>query len=67
MDWYRNGVHQARQSPHVEPKNYTFHGTFNPVRAGDGIGYSDKFSFECNVGDNCHGSITIAGELRQVN
>lgn len=67
MSWYRNGAKQPKQAGHTGvSKSYQFHGTFNPVKKGDGIEYSDTISFKCTIGDNCTGSVHIYGALRQV-
>jgi hypothetical protein len=49
-------------------KSYTFHGTFNPLLAGDHIEYDDDFFFAVEVGGQPgHGHIHLTGAIHQNN
>ncbi|WP_018687190.1 hypothetical protein [Actinokineospora enzanensis] len=63
MRWWRNSYVQPKNSPHNVPKNYIFHGTFNPVYGSDHLDYQDYFTFRHNVGSGGTGSLTIAGAV----
>ncbi len=69
MVWTRNGRFQSDGSPHpFEAKDHQFHGTFNPVHAGDNIGYTDEFVFEIDVFGRIQPDyIVIYGHIHQVN
>jgi hypothetical protein len=66
--WYFiNGVRQSRNSPHVEPADYSFHGTMPGVDTGQEIAYQDHLTFRHNLPPNGGaGSITFAGSIRLV-
>lgn len=64
MSWTRNGVAQGKQSPHVEPCDYHFHGTYNPDHDYDHIAYADVFTFL--VKGNGHGTLQIHGDFTTV-
>lgn len=49
MAWARNLKTQPQQASHLEDAFYQYHGTFNPVHAGDDIEFIDTFSYE--IGD----------------
>jgi len=49
MKWWKNGVAQPRNASHFVPENYTFHGTFTGVGAGDTVRYDDDLYFRHNV------------------
>lgn len=62
--WYWiNGTRQSRNSPHNEPKNYNFHGSFSNISNNQTIQYQDYMTFRHNVGSGGTGSITIAGQV----
>ncbi|OZM77694.1 hypothetical protein CFP66_35220 [Pseudonocardia sp. MH-G8] len=65
--WYFiNGVRQPRNSPHVEPSDYLFHGTMSGVDAGVQVDFQDYLTFRHNIGPGGAGSITFAGSARMV-
>lgn len=65
--WYFiNGVRQPRNSPHVEPSDYLFHGTMSGVDTGVQVDYQDYLTFRHNIGPGGTGSITFAGFARLV-
>jgi len=65
MGWLRNGVGQPTNAPHVEPPDYLFHGTLNPVYEGDEIFYTDHYDFEVDVDGNIGtASLLINGHLQ---
>ena len=64
MSWWRNGSFAGQNAPHTVPKDYQFHGTFNPVYAGNDIDYSDYMTFRHNVGSGGTGSLTVAAGSR---
>lgn len=55
MSWDRNGQVMPAQAPHYEWCGYIFHGSFNPDRDGDAIGYGDYYTF----GDILGGTATL--------
>lgn len=63
MYWSRNGTTQPRQSPHVQPCDYIFHGRFNPTVRGDEVGYQNMFTFRHNVGPGGRARVTVSGNL----
>lgn len=63
MDWKKNGIWKPRMAPHTVPSSYRFHGTYNPVRAGDSVYYNDVFAFRHNMGPGGEGTVTIYGSL----
>ena len=68
MKWTRNGVNMGKQSPHLSrPKNYQFHGTYNPVKKNDKISYTDSFTFRHNVDSGGTGVVKINGKWRFTN
>ncbi|MGH3796564.1 MAG: hypothetical protein ACRDSP_16945 [Pseudonocardiaceae bacterium] len=63
--WYFiNGVRQPRNSPHVEPRDYLFHGTMSGIDTGVTVDYQDYMTFRHNIGPGGTGSITFAGSVR---
>lgn len=63
MSWWRNGSFAGQNAPHTVPSDYLFHGTFNPVYAGNDIDYNDYMTFRHNVGSGGTGSLSIAGSV----
>lgn len=61
LKWWRNSVQQPMNSPHLEAKNYLFHGTMKKVWNGDTIVYKDLYTFRHNVNGGGNGSISIGG------
>lgn len=67
MTWTRNGKLMPQQAPHVEGKNYVFHGTFNPLHNKDVLSFNDTFNFKVNVGgQEGSGQIIIWGNIHQL-
>jgi len=50
MGWLRNGNSMPTGARHIEPADYLFHGTLNPVYEGDKIFYTDHFDFTAEIG-----------------
>ncbi|BFU44701.1 hypothetical protein KRMM14A1004_29380 [Krasilnikovia sp. MM14-A1004] len=63
LQWWRNGAFAGQNAPHVVPKDYTIHGTMNPVYAGNDIDYQDYATFRHNVGTGGTGSVSWAGSV----
>jgi hypothetical protein len=65
MKWTLNGVAQRTSTGHPAVVSYyQFHGTWKPVRDHNVVTYSDKITFNCNIGSNCHGTLSISGAIR---
>jgi hypothetical protein len=63
--WYFiNGVRQPRNAPHLEPRDYLFHGTMSGIDTGVTVDYQDYLTFRHNIGPGGTGSITFAGSVR---
>lgn len=43
--WFRNGLPQPQNAPHLVAVWYLFHGTFAPVHDGDLVSYYDDYVF----------------------
>ena len=64
LEWWNNGRRQSRNAPHLEPADYRFHGTMNPVFVGDVIDHQDYFRFTVNYrGQPGVGRVVFAGSL----
>jgi len=67
MIWTRNGNSQPQQSPHTVSKGYVFHGTFNPLKDGDVLSFTDILTFTVDVNGNTgHGNIIVFGNIKQL-
>lgn len=65
MGWLRNGNSMPTGARHVDPADYLFHGTLNPVYVGDKIFYTDHFDFTVDIGGNVgSASMLINGYLQ---
>lgn len=63
--WYFiNGARQPRNAPHLEPRDYLFHGTMSGIDTGVTVTYQDYMTFRHNIGPGGTGSITFAGSVR---
>lgn len=63
MKWSRNGKNQGMRAPRPRrPKNYQFHGTYNPVKKNDEISYSDSISFRHDVGPGRSAVLKLSGK-----
>lgn len=68
LDWWRNGVRQTRNAPHPGvPADYHFHGTMNPVYAGNYIDFQDVITWRHNIGPGGTMVLTFAGTLKLTN
>lgn len=63
LTWWRNLAYAGKNAPHTVPPSYLFHGTMNPVYAGNDIDYQDYITFRHNVGSGGTGSVTWAGSV----
>lgn len=63
LTWWRNLAYAGKNAPHTVPPSYLFHGTMNPVYAGNDIDYQDYLTFRHNVGSGGTGSVTWAGSV----
>lgn len=50
MRYWRNGARMPKNSPHVEPVDYFYHGTRPEVFVGEDIDYQNFFTFKANFG-----------------
>lgn len=67
IDWYTQvgKIHKGGPHPNV-PKDYLFHGTFNPLRDGDHLLYEDHFYFAVKVnGVPGKGHVKMHGAIHQ--
>ncbi|KAL2261154.1 hypothetical protein VTK26DRAFT_4628 [Humicola hyalothermophila] len=58
-DSSHNGKSMPPNSPHVVPKDYTFHGTMRPASPNSDIEYQDGY----NAGSGGTGSIILVGKV----
>lgn len=64
MGWLRNGNSMPTGAHHLDPADYLFHGTLNPVYVGDEIFYTDHFDFAFEIaGVVGNASVLIHGYL----
>lgn len=64
MDWWKNGVKQARQAPHLNyPANYTFHGTFSGAPTGTRIAYENMVSWRHNTAGGGNAVVSLGGQF----
>ncbi|MFT4215932.1 MAG: hypothetical protein QM619_01935 [Micropruina sp.] len=61
LKWWRNNVSQPKNAPHLEAKDYIFHGTMKKVWNGDTVAYKDLYTFRHNVNGGGDGSISTGG------
>jgi hypothetical protein len=65
MNWTKNGATMPRNAAHANyPCGYQFHGTYNPVQAGDTITYSDKLVFRHILGTGGTATVRISGTMK---
>ncbi|WP_436757264.1 hypothetical protein [Streptosporangium sp. V21-05] len=65
MYWWKNNVSMPKNASHVVPKDYHFHGNFNPVAKGNNIHYNDYMTFRVNIPGSGTGtaSLTVVGDV----
>jgi hypothetical protein len=61
MSWTRNGTIKPKQAPHNVSCLNQFHGTYNPGRDNDHLGYNDTFTFK--VEGNGSATLNIVGNF----
>lgn len=63
--WWKNGVRQPKNAPHVVPRDYHFHGSMYKVGKTSRIQYQDHMVFMINYGGRVgRGTLTISGEFK---
>lgn len=63
LRWWRNSVEQPKNSPHVVPADYLFHGSMRPVYNGDVVDYQDYLTWRHNIGPGGTAAVTFAGSV----
>lgn len=63
LRWWRNSVEQPKNSPHVVPADYLFHGSMRPVYNGDIVDYQDYLTWRHNIGPGGTAAVTFAGSV----
>lgn len=63
LRWWRNSIEQPKNSPHIVPADYLFHGSMRPVYNGDIVDYQDYLTWRHNIGPGGTAAVTFAGSV----